>query len=92
VRESRRRQRLADAYSVADTYRGVLIFLLLGVYPWVLILTWALAMYLTFVETREQRMDFMHTLFWLLFTFLTHFIGYLVLRGWVFYLRRYRTA
>jgi 2-oxoglutarate ferredoxin oxidoreductase subunit beta len=32
----------------------VLIFLLLGYYPWVLLLTWGLALYLTFIETREE--------------------------------------
>jgi hypothetical protein len=69
----------------------VLIFLLLGVYPWVLVLTWALAMYLTIVETRQQKMDLLHTAWWLQLTFLTHFIGYLALRGWVLY-RRTRTA
>jgi len=66
----------------------VLIFLLLGSYPWVLLLTWLVALYLTFVETREQRLDFMHTLWWMLLVFLTHFVGYLALRGWVFYRRR----
>jgi hypothetical protein len=76
---------------VPDTYRGVLIFLLLGVWPWVLVLTWALALYLTVIETRQQKMDLLHTAWWLQLTFLTHFIGYLALRGWVFY-RRYRTA
>ena len=66
----------------------MLIFLLLGSYPWVLLLTWLVALYLTFVETREQRLDFMHTLWWMLLVFLTHFVGYLALRGWVFYRRR----
>jgi hypothetical protein len=66
----------------------VLIFWVLGVYPWVLLLTFALSLYLTFVETREQQMDRRHTLWWLQLTFLFHFVGYLALRGWVFYRRR----
>jgi len=66
----------------------VLIFWVIGVYPWVLLLTFALSLYLTFVETREQRMDRRHTLWWLQLTFLFHFAGYLALRGWVFYQRR----
>jgi hypothetical protein len=66
----------------------VVIFWVIGVYPWVLVLTFALSMYLTFVETREQRMDRRHTLWWLQLTFLFHFAGYLGLRGWVFYQRR----
>jgi hypothetical protein len=76
---------------VSDTYRLVLIFLLLGIYPWVLLLTWGVAMYLTFVETRQREMDLLHTFWWLQLVFLTHFFGYLALRGWVFF-RRYLTA
>lgn len=89
--DGRRADTLAPGSRVADTYRGVLIFLLLDLYPWVLILTWAVAMYLTIVETRQQKMDLMHTLWWVQLVFLTHFFGYLALRGWVFY-RRFRTA
>jgi hypothetical protein len=69
----------------------VLIFWLLGYFPMVLLLTWAVAMYLTFVEARQQRMDWRHTLWWLQLTFLTHFVGYLALRGWLFY-RRHRVS
>jgi hypothetical protein len=65
----------------------MLIFLLLGVYPYVLLLTWAVALYLTFIETRQQRFDNLHTLWWMLLVFLTHFLGYLGLRAWVFYKR-----
>jgi hypothetical protein len=70
----------------------VIIFLLLGVYPWVLLLTFAISLYLTFVETREQQMDRRHTFWWLQLTFLFHFAGYLALRGWTFYRRRHSTA
>jgi len=66
----------------------VLIFLLLGLYPWVLLLTWAIALYLTLIEARQQHLDRMVTLWWMLLVFLTHFLGYLALRGWVFYRRR----
>lgn len=76
-----------DPFSPRLTGR-VLIFLILGVYPWVLLLTWAVALYLTFVETRQQQLDRMHTLWWMLLVFLTHFVGYLLLRGWVFFRRR----
>jgi hypothetical protein len=78
---------LALAAVLSDT-RRVIIFLVLGVYPMVLLLTFALALYLTFVETREQQMDRRHTLWWLQLTFLFHFAGYLALRGWLFYRRR----
>jgi hypothetical protein len=71
---------------------GVLIFLLLGVYPMVLLLTWALAIYLTWIETREQEMDWRHKLWWIQLTFLIHFLGYIALRFWVFYRRHRVTA
>jgi hypothetical protein len=45
--------------------------------PVVLLLTWAVALYLTSIETRDQRLDKMHTLWWMLLVFLTHFLGYL---------------
>lgn len=65
----------------------VLLFWLLGIYPWVLLLTWAVSFYLTFIEAREQRLDGLRTLWWMLLVFFTHFLGYLALRGWVFYKR-----
>jgi hypothetical protein len=70
----------------------VLIFLLIGVYPMVLLLTWGLAIYLTWIETREQGMDWRHKLWWIQLTFLTHLIGYVALRAWVFYRRHRVTA
>ena len=66
----------------------MLIFWLLGFYPMVLLLTWAVTFYLTFVEARQQRLDRVHTLWWLLLVFFTHFVGYLALRAFVFYRRR----
>jgi hypothetical protein len=69
-------------------HRGVLLFWLLGVYPWVLLLTWGVSFYLTFFEAREQRLDGLRTLWWMLLVFFTHFLGYLALRGWVFYKHR----
>lgn len=69
----------------------MLIFWLLGIYPIVLLLTWAVAFYLTFIETRQQRLDRLRTLWWLLLVFFTHFLGYLALRAWVF-VRRHRAA
>jgi hypothetical protein len=71
---------------------GVLLFLLLGFYPVVLRLTWALALYLTWIETREQRMDGRHKLWWIQLTFLIHFPGYLALRFWIFFRRHRATA
>ena len=78
--------------AASDRLGRVLIFLLLGVYPKVLLLTWAVAIYLTWIETREQHMDWRHKLWWIQLTFLTHFPGYLALRFWVFFRRHRVTA
>jgi hypothetical protein len=51
-----------------------------------------LAIYLTWIEVREQQMDKLHKIWWLQLTFLFHFPGYLALRFWVFYRRRRATA
>ena len=75
-----------------DTLHGVLLFWLLGMYPYVLLLTWALAIYLTWIEVREQQMDRLHKFWWIQLTVLFHFPGYLALRFWVFYRRRRATA
>jgi hypothetical protein len=77
---------------LVETRATVLIFWLLGYYPMVLLLTWAVSLYLTFIETRQQRLDAMRTLWWMLLVFLTHFIGYLALRGYVFFYRRRAAA
>jgi hypothetical protein len=69
----------------------VLLFWLLGFYPIVLLLTWLICFYLTFIEARQQRLDGLRTLWWMLLVFFTHFLGYLALRVWVFF-RRHRAA
>ena len=49
--------------------------------------TLAVALYLTIIELRELRPHFLWWSWWLLLVFLTHFIGYLALRGYVAYRR-----
>ena len=66
----------------------MLIFWLIGFYPVVLLLAWAVTFYLTFIEARQQRLDALRTLWWMLLVVFTHFIGYLALRAYVFYQRR----
>ena len=70
----------------------MLIFVLLCTFPVVLLLTWAVAMYLTWYELRGQPMGWKVKLWWYQLTFLFHFVGYLALRGWLFYRRRRATA
>jgi hypothetical protein len=70
----------------------VLLFLLLGGLPWVLLLTLAVAMYLTVIELRELRPHYLWWIWWLLLVFITHFVGYLVLRVYAFVHRRQQRA
>ena len=55
----------------------------------VLLLTLALALYLTMIELRDMspRPHWKWWGWWLSFVFLTHFVGYLALRGYVAYRR-----
>jgi hypothetical protein len=57
----------------------------------ILLLTLGLALYLTVVELRELRPHWKWWAWWLSFVFLTHFVGYLALRGYVAY-RRWHEA
>ena len=51
-------------------------------------LTLALALYLTVVELRELRPNYLWWFWWLLLVFMTHFIGYLALRVYALVRRR----
>ena len=66
----------------------MIFFLFLGGVPIVLLLTLALALYLTAIELRELRLPWLWWAWWLLLVFITHFVGYLVLRGYAVYRRR----
>jgi hypothetical protein len=66
----------------------MIIFLLLGFTPWVLLLTLGIALYLTAIELKDLDLHYSYWAFWLLLVFLTHFVGYLILRGYSFYRRR----
>ncbi len=67
--------------------------MLLLLFPWsppgaIVLLTLALALYLTAIELREIRAHFLWWIWWLLLVLMTHFVGYLILRGYAFYRRR----
>lgn len=68
----------------------MLILLLLQQAPLILLLTLAIAMYLTVIELREMqpRPHFLWWFWWLGLVFLTHFIGYLILRVYAVIRRR----
>jgi hypothetical protein len=72
----------------------VLLFWLVPNAPDIIVLlTLALALYLTVIELREMepRPHWKWWGWWLSFVFLTHFIGYLALRGYAVY-RRWNQA
>lgn len=69
----------------------MLVFLVLDWVPIPLLLALAIAMYLTAVELRELRMNWLWWMWWLSLVFLTHFVGYLILRGYAVY-RRWQRA
>ncbi len=50
-------------------------------------LTLLIVLYLTVIELRELRPHYLWWAWWLLLVFLSHFIGYLALRGYVAYRR-----
>ncbi len=69
----------------------MLIILLLGFAPLLILITLALALYLTVIELRELQPHYLWWFWWLLLVLLTHFVGYLTLRVYAFIQRR-RTA
>ena len=69
----------------------VLVFVLLGWVPIPVLLALAVALYLTAIELRELRENWLSWMWWLSFVFLTHFVGYLILRGYGYY-RRWQQA
>jgi hypothetical protein len=72
---------------------GVIIVLLAPAGQIVLLLTLVLALYLTVIELRDMspRPHWKWWGWWLSFVFLTHFVGYLALRGYAAY-RRWHSA
>lgn len=58
----------------------------------ILLLTLAVALYLTVIELRElePRPHYTWWAWWLSLVFLTHFVGYLALRGYAAYRRWHR--
>ncbi len=67
----------------------MLVFLLLGYSPPLLLLTLAIVLYLTVIELREIRPNYGWWIWWLLLVFMTHFVGYIVLRVYAV-VRRHR--
>lgn len=83
---------LALTRSVAhDLLSMVFVFLLRGApgaFP-IMLLTLAVALYLTVIELRELNVHWKWWAWWLSLVLLTHFVGYLILRVYVAFRRRY---
>ncbi len=69
---------------------AVFFLLLLGRASPIVVFTLALALYLTVIELRQLRPHWKWWIWWLLLVTLTHFVGYLTLRGYVAYRRWHR--
>lgn len=69
----------------------MIFILLLNGAPVLILLTLALAEYLTVIEMRELRPHYTWWIWWILLVFMTHFVGYLILRVYAAY-HRYKQA
>ena len=70
----------------------MLIILLLGAAPPLMLVTLVLALYLTVIELRSLRPHYLWWSWWILLVIMTHFVGYLILRGYAFWHRRQARA
>jgi len=66
----------------------VLLFVLAGEMPWILLLTLAGLLYLTWLDLREEPVEPMVKLFWGSLVLLTNLPGYAALRIWLAVRRR----
>ena len=62
--------------------------MLLGATPVILVITLAASLYLSWLELRKLPLQRMAKLAWMLFVFLTHALGFLVLLGYVQWRKR----
>ena len=67
----------------------MILFVVLGHAPWILLLTLLGALWLSWVELREERdLTAQVKLWWMLLVLLTHVPGFLALRLWLAVRRR----
>jgi hypothetical protein len=66
----------------------VLLFLLIGQLPWILLLSLAGLLYLTWIDLREEPVEPMVKLWWGSLVLLTNLVGYAALRIWLAVRRR----
>ena len=75
---------------MAHDAHAVLLILLFPAGQFVQLIALAVVLYLTGLELRQWGPHWKWWIWWLLLVALTHFFGYLVLRGYVAYRRRQR--
>jgi hypothetical protein len=69
---------------------AVIVFVLFQSIPWILLLTLAGALYLTWVDVKDEPgLEFNVKVWWFLLVLLFHVPGYLVFRAWIA-VRRHR--
>lgn len=83
---------VAPRSAFAHDGRVILVLLAPGQGKFIFLFTLVVALYLTVIELREMepRPHFAWWGWWLSLVFLTHFVGYLILRGYVAYRRWHR--
>ena len=67
----------------------MLLFVLIQSVPLVLLVPLVIALYLVWVDIKDEPVDFQVKAWWFLFVFLTHAPGYLIFRVWIA-VRRHR--
>jgi membrane protein DedA with SNARE-associated domain len=71
----------------------MLFFVILGHAPWILLITLLGALWLSWIELREEpELGPQLKLWWMLLVLLTHVFGFLALRGWLVFRRRRAAA
>jgi hypothetical protein len=68
---------------------AVLLFVLIQSVPLVLLVPLVIALYLVWVDIKDEPVDFQVKAWWFLFVLLTHAPGYLIFRVWIA-VRRHR--
>ena len=66
----------------------MLLFVLIGQMPWILLLSLAGLLYLTWLDLREEPVEPMVKLWWGSLVLLTNIVGYAALRVWLVRRRR----
>ena len=70
----------------------MLLFMIIGEAPWILLLSLAGLLYITWLDLREEPMEPMVKLWWGSLVLLTNVVGYAALRIWLAVRRRRAAA